>query len=155
MMSYSLATLWYERQRFLPGVLAVAFSALLIALQCGLLLGLFSITSIPIDMSNADIWVGHPEVPSVDLGRPIPESWMSYLALDEVERIEPFMEGFAYWDKPTGGMELCVVCGARMGPGALGAIKQLSPEHRSLLTELGAVVVDRGEFSRLGVTKVG
>ena len=42
-MSYSLAPLWYERQRFLPGVLAVGFSALLIALQCGLLLGLFSI----------------------------------------------------------------------------------------------------------------
>ena len=30
-LSFSLATLWYERQRFLPGVLAVAFSALLIA----------------------------------------------------------------------------------------------------------------------------
>src|SRR5262245_47391868 len=74
-MSYSLATLWFERARYFPGVLAVGFSALLIALQGGLLLGLFSITSIPIDMSHADIWVGHPEVPSVDLGRPIPESW--------------------------------------------------------------------------------
>ena len=59
-MSYSLATFWYERQRFLPGVLAVAFSALLIALQCGLLLGLFSITSIPIDHTQADVWVGGP-----------------------------------------------------------------------------------------------
>ena len=48
-MAYTLSTLWYERQRYLPGVLAVAFSALLIALQCGLLLGLFSITSIPVD----------------------------------------------------------------------------------------------------------
>ena len=57
-MSFSLATLWYERQRYLPGVLAVAFSALLIALQCGLLLGLFSITSIPVDHTRADIWVG-------------------------------------------------------------------------------------------------
>src|SRR3712207_8822653 len=54
-----------------------------IALQCGLLLGLFSITSIPIDKSNADIWVGHPEVPSVDLGRPIPEAWQSYLRSEE------------------------------------------------------------------------
>ncbi|MFO0970438.1 MAG: ABC transporter permease [Gemmataceae bacterium] len=154
-MSYALTTLWHERQRFLPGILAVAFSALLIALQCGLLLGLFSITSIPIDMSNADIWVGHPEVPSVDLGRPIPESWMSYLAMPEVDRIEPFMEGFAYWDKPTGGMELCVVIGSRLGPQALGAIKQLTPEHRTALTELGSVVVDRGEFGRLGLSKVG
>jgi putative ABC transport system permease protein len=154
-MSYSLITLWHERQRFLPGILAVAFSALLIALQCGLLLGLFSITSIPIDMSHADIWVGHPEVPSVDLGRPIPESWMSYLAMDEVERIEPFMEGFGYWDKPTGGMELCVVIGSRLGPDALGAIKQLTAEHRTALTEMGAVVVDRGEFGRLGIARVG
>ena len=38
-MSYSLATLWYERQRYLPGVLAVGFSALLIVLQFGLLKG--------------------------------------------------------------------------------------------------------------------
>ena len=61
-MSYSLATLWYERARFFPGVLAVAFSALLIALQCGLLLGLFSITSIPIDHSRAHVWVGSKAV---------------------------------------------------------------------------------------------
>ncbi|MBI3823181.1 MAG: hypothetical protein HY289_10950, partial [Planctomycetes bacterium] len=100
-MSYALSTLWYERQRYLPAVLAVSFSCLLIALQCGLLMGLFSITSIPIDMSGADIWVGHPDVPSVDLGIPIPEAWRSYLAMPEVERTEPYMEGFAYWKKPT------------------------------------------------------
>ena len=58
MMPYSLATLWHERNRYLPAVLAVAFSALLIALQCGLLLGLFSITSTPIDHAGADLWVG-------------------------------------------------------------------------------------------------
>jgi putative ABC transport system permease protein len=155
-MSYALTTLWYERQRYLPAVLAVSFSALLIALQCGLLLGLFSITSIPIDESRADVWVGHPKVPSVDLGRPIPEAWQSYLAaLPEVERTEPFLEGFAYWDKPTGGMELCLVLGTRIGPDALGAVNQLTAEHRTAMYEPGAVVVDEGEFSRLGVTKVG
>ncbi len=155
MGSYALATLWYERQRFLPGVLAVAFSALLIALQCGLLLGLFSITSIPIDMSQADIWVGHPKVPSVDLGRPIPEAWMSYLAQPEVERIEIYMQGFAYWDKPVGGMELCLVIGSRLGPEALGAVQQLTPQLRSLLAQPGSVVVDESEFERLGIEKVG
>src|SRR5437588_12105174 len=103
-MSYSLATLWYDRQRYVPGILAVGFSALLIALQCGLLLGLFSITSIPIDESRADIWVGHPEVPSVDLGRPIPENWLAYVSMPEVEQTEPFLGGFGYWTKSTGGM---------------------------------------------------
>src|SRR5262249_35357407 len=85
-MSFALSTLCHDRQRFLPGVLAVAFSAVLIALQCGLLLGLFSITSLPIDETRADVWVGHPEVPSVDLGRPIPARWQSFLSFPEVER---------------------------------------------------------------------
>ena len=154
-MSYALTTLWHERQRYLSAVLAVAFSCLLIALQCGLLLGLFSITSIPIDESSADIWVGHPEVPSVDLGIAIPEAWQSYLALPEVERTEPYMEGFAYWKKPTGGMELVLIIGTRLGPDSIGAIKQLTPEDRTRLSEPSSVVIDDGEFGRLGIKKVG
>lgn len=155
-MSYSLATLWYERQRFIPGVLAVMFSALLIALQCGLLLGLFSITSIPIDNSNADVWVGHPEVPSVDVGQPIPEAWASYLAtMPEVVRTEVFMQGFSYWKKPTGSIELCLVIGSRMAPDSLGAVNQLTPEHRMKLGEFGTIVVDDGEFWRLGIEGIG
>jgi putative ABC transport system permease protein len=154
-MSYALSTLWYERQRFLPAVVAVAFSAILIALQCGLLLGLFSITSIPIDESNADVWVSAPKVPSVDLGWTISESWQAYLALPEVERTEPYFEGFAYWHKPTGGQELCVVVGTRLGPEALGTIHQLTHPYRMLLAEPGSVVVDQGEFGRLGLEKVG
>jgi len=153
--SYALATLWYERQRFLPAVMAVAFSALLIALQCGLLLGLFSITSIPIDESQADVWVSGPHVPSVDLGYTIPEAWQAYMSLPQVERTEPYFEGFAYWHKPLGGQELCVVVGTRLGPDALGAIKALTPAHRARLSELGSVVVDEGEFWRLGIKRVG
>jgi putative ABC transport system permease protein len=154
-MSYALATLWHDRNRFLPGILAVAFSALLIALQCGLLLGLFSITSLPIDTTSADIWVGHPEVLSVDLGRPIPESWKSYLAMPEVERTEIYMEGFAYWAKPDGGSELCVLIGSRLEGDPLGAVDRLTPELRRRLTEPGSIVVDESEFGRLGIKRVG
>src|SRR4029077_9905663 len=143
--SYALSTLLHERQRYLPAVFAVSFSCMLIALQCGLLLGLFSITSIPIDESQADLWVGHPKVPSVDLGRPIPEAWQSYLAMPEVAHCEPYMEGFAYWDKPTGGMELVLVIGTRMGPESIGAIKQLTVEHRTKLSEPNSIVIDEGE----------
>src|SRR5580700_10653699 len=107
-MNFALITLWHERQRYLPGILAVAFSALLIALQCGLLLGLFSITSIPIDHTHADIWMGAPQVLSVDLGAGIRESTVEYLAAQpEVERTEEYFQGFAYWSKPHGGQELC------------------------------------------------
>src|SRR5712692_10632425 len=114
-MSYALITLWYERQRYLPGVLAVAFSALLIALQCGLLLGLFSITSLPIDHNKAQLWMGAARVLSVDLGKPIPESYFTRLASQPgVERTEIYYQGFCYWSKPDGGQELCMIIGSSL-----------------------------------------
>jgi putative ABC transport system permease protein len=155
-MSYSLATLWHERQRYLPGVLAVGFSALLIALQCGLLLGLFSITSIPVDRTRAHIWVGAPQVLSVDLGRPIPESYLSRLAAQpEVEAPEIYLQGFAYWSKPNGATELCLVIGSRLDDQALGCVDALTPDLRSRITEPGAIIVDESELGRLGIHGVG
>jgi putative ABC transport system permease protein len=155
-MSYSLATLWHERQRYLPGVLAVAFSALLIALQCGLLLGLFSITSMPIDHTRADIWMGAPSVLSVDLGRPIPEYYLARLACEpEVADCEVFIEGFTYWAKPDGGNELCVVIGCRLEEDSLGKVKELSPELCARLTEPDTIVIDESDLKRVGVAGVG
>jgi putative ABC transport system permease protein len=156
MESYSLATLWYERQRYLPGVLAVTFSALLIALQCGLLLGLFSITSIPIDHTSADVWMGATKVLSVDLGRPIPESTLARMGvLPEVTQCEIYLQGFAFWAKPNGGSELCMVIGSRLGRGSLGRINNLTDEQCGLLAEEGTVIIDESDMKRLGVDRVG
>jgi putative ABC transport system permease protein len=155
-MPYSLTTLWHERNRFLPGILAVGFSALLIALQGGLLLGLFSITSLPIDHSSADLWVGNPEVLSVDLGRTIPEGWVTRLTRQpEVQHAEPYLQAFAYWAKPGGGTELCCLIGTRLRDGALGALRELTPELRARLTEPGSAVVDEAELGRLGIKGIG
>jgi putative ABC transport system permease protein len=157
-MSYSLTTLWHEKNRFLPGILAVAFSALLIALQCGLLLGLFSITSIPIDHTRADVWVSAPGVLSVDLGRPIDEgsTFAKVAGQPEVACAEMYIQGFAYWTKPGGGgMELCMVIGSRLGDDNIGDVDMLSPELRSKLSEHGSIVVDESELDRLGIKGVG
>jgi putative ABC transport system permease protein len=160
-MPYSLSTLWFERQRFLPGVLAVAFSALLIALQCGLLHGLFSITSLPIDNTDADIWVGAPKVDSVDLGRPIPEAFLARVAEQpEIEKSEVYIQGFAYWSRPNGGAELCMVVGGRLDldhpdERPMGMVKELTPEMRCKLQEPGAVICDDSEKKRLDIKKVG
>ena len=155
-MSYSLATLWYERSRYLPGVLAVAFSSLLIALQCGLLLGLFSITSLPIDHSHADIWMGAPRVLSVDLGESIRASIGARLENQpEVARTEVFIQGFSYWAKPGGGRELCMMIGSNLGDDALGRMDELDPDLRSKLSEPGAVVIDDSDVGRLGMKGVG
>jgi putative ABC transport system permease protein len=155
-MGYALTTLWHERQRFLPGILAVAFSAVLIALQCGLLLGMFSFASLPVDHTRADIWLGSPDLLSVDLGRPVPQRYLSRLAgQPEVERCETYLQGFTYWAKPGGGQELCMVIGSRMADDSLGGVRELTPELRALLTEPGTVVVDAADLGRLGVRGVG
>jgi putative ABC transport system permease protein len=155
-MPYSLTTLWHERQRYLPAVLAVAFSALLTILQCGLVLGIFALMSTPIDHSRADIWVGGPCVLSVDMGQEIPETYLLRVANQpEVERVELLLQDFRYWAKPKGGLELCIVIGSRLDDNALGAVRELTPDLRLRLTEPGAIVVDEGELGRLGIRGVG
>ena len=155
-MNYALTTLWHDRSRYLPGMLAVAFSAILIALQCGLLLGLFAVTSIPIDHTRADIWVGSKEVLSVDLGRPIPFDWISRITAEgDVYMPETYYEQFASWTTPNGSSELCVLIGSKLGKDDISTLAQITPELRLKLTQPDSVVVSIDDFKRLGLEKVG
>src|SRR5262245_5993471 len=151
-MSIALQTLWHERSRYAAGILAVTFSAVLIALQCGLLLGLFKITSIPIDNTSADIWVGSTAVPSVDLGKPIPTSYVSRVAgLPGVTSVELYIANFANFTKPAGGTELCFLLASNTDPGSAGAAKELTREQLDLLTMPDSIILDESDLGRLGV----
>lgn len=152
-MLYALQTLWHEKSRYIPGVLAVAFSAVLMALQFGLMLGLFMITSIPIDHTDPNnVWIGSKDVKSVDLGQPIPESYIGRLGEREGSSPpEPFIANFANFFKPQGGTELCFLLGSKMEIDSAGAANVLTPELRSRLTEPNAIVVDESDLKRLGL----
>jgi putative ABC transport system permease protein len=163
---FALITIWHDRARFLPGILAVAFSALLIALQSGLLMGLFRMMAIPIDHAPADIWVGYPDVPSVDLGLPIPVDWLARLAREpEVVRIEICRQGFLPWRKPalagaavsTHVVEGCLVIGTRLDDDSLGLVRELreTPELRARLADPGTIIVDADDMRRLGIEGLG
>src|SRR5262245_31397576 len=151
-MGYALQTLWHERSRYAAGVLAVAFSAMLIAVQCGLLLGLFKLTSIPVDLTTADVWVGSTAAPSVDLGRPIPEWYLSRVeGLPGVTRVEGYVAGYATLARPTGGTELCFLLGGSVDPGSAGAATVLSRKQLDALTEPDSIVVDESALRGLGL----
>ena len=153
-MSIALQTLWHERARYASGVLAVTFSAVLIALQCGLLLGLFKITSIPIDNTTADVWIGSTAVPSVDLGKPIPMSYLSRVdGLSGVVSVEPFIANFANFTKPPGGTELCFLLAGNLDDGSAGAATLLTKEQREKLTMRYSIIVDESDVKRLGLDK--
>jgi putative ABC transport system permease protein len=155
-MSFSLATLWHERNRFLPGVLAVAFSALLITVQFGIMLGLLSLTSVPVDMSTADFWVGDPQVLSVDVTEPVPESWLARVKeQQEVERVEKYIIWLMMANKPGSQKNICTVVGTCLDENSLGALPQLGLDLRSKLSEPFSVVVDESDRERLGFSAVG
>ncbi len=153
-MPYSFQIVWHERARFLPAVLAVAFSAVLVALQGGLLLGLLALSSRPIDRTPADLWVGSEEVPSIGFGAPLATACrLRVIAQPEVDVAEPYLFGFGEWHTPQGGTVQCYVVGSRLEPGALGALRDLTPEMRAGLTEPGTVVIDASDRANLGLMR--
>ena len=163
-MNYAISTIWHERNRFMPAILAVAFSALLIALQSGLLLGLLSMMSTPVDRATADVWIGYPGTRSVDLGRPIPEYWQSRLeAKPEMRQVETCIMGFAHWTlhanqrRPETLTEACMILGTNLERDSIALVEPLRqrPALTSLLAEPMTVLIDESEKGRLGVSKVG
>lgn len=155
-MRYALQTLWYERRRYLPGILAVAFSGLLIALQVGILLGLVGVVSVPIENSRAQIWVAYPNTPACDLGRPIPAYWIDRLWMrPDIAAADEYIQGFTYWKTPGGTTELIIVMGFTLDNHSLGPIGQLTLEDRVLLSEPGAVMLDRKDCQRLEINQIG
>jgi putative ABC transport system permease protein len=153
---YALTTLWYERNRYFSGVVAVAFSAVLVALQMGLLLGNFSFVSTPVDLGGADIWVGSPGLQRVDQCLPIPEEWQNRLAaLPGVTGVEVFLQGYVLWSGPGDKRVMCLLIGTQMDETAFGPVRPLDAKLRRALTEPGSVVVDESEAANMGISEAG
>jgi putative ABC transport system permease protein len=164
-MSYALATIWHDRSRFLPAILAVAFSAVLIAAQTGLLVGLLSMMSTPVDKAAADIWVGYPGVQSVDLGRAVPTSWRNRLKQQpEVKGdVEEVIMGLAQWSAPPTAhrpvtlTDVCTVIGTRLDTNSIAVVEPIrrNPKLLAALAEPLTVLIDRSDCARLGIEHVG
>jgi putative ABC transport system permease protein len=156
LIAYTWGLLSREYPRFLSAVLAVALSAVLINLEWGLLLGIFSATSIPIDHTSADIWLGAPSVPSVDAGRPISETHLSRLANQpEVGATARYVLAYCSWVRPDSQKENCIAIGSQLVDRAPGTVAELTPELQARLTEPGSVVLDEADCERLGVRQLG
>ncbi|MGV9006849.1 MAG: ABC transporter permease [Brevundimonas sp.] len=152
MMSLALKSLIFDWRRFSPAVVAVAFSGLLVLLQAALILGIFSLSSLYVTRSSADLWIGYPGVQSVDLGRPISDqaelsAWMQ----PGVRQVEPFLWGSGEWRTESQGMVNVYIVGVSLDPGALALATVLTPAQRANLAEPGAVLIDDGDVHKLGV----
>lgn len=150
MRSLALKTLTHEWRRFAPAMVAVAFSGLLVLLQAGVILGIFSLSSQYVTRSGADLWIGYPGVQSLDLGRPLGGpaevfAWMN----PHVRRLEAFLWGSGEWRTPGRGMVNVYIVGIDPTPGGLALSGALDAGQRAALAEPDAVLVDDADLHKL------
>jgi putative ABC transport system permease protein len=150
MNSLALQDLLYQWRRFVPAVVAVAFSGLLVLLQAALILGIFSLSSQYVSRSGADLWIGYPGVQSLDLGRPIAPQAVAFAWSDPaVTSVEPFLWGSGEWRTAGEGMVNVYIVGVQTRPGSMGLADALPDELRAALAAPDAVLVDRADLDKL------
>lgn len=157
MIALARKTLRYEWRRFVPAVFAVGFSGVLLAVQAGLVLGIFDSAAVYVTASSADLWVGYPGTQSVNFGRDISPDVEMRLRMDPaVADVEPYLwvEGDWHNMQRTGGGVSVFVSGIRTGADAMMFSHLLPKRTRQLLRDPGAVIVDRFDLEQLG-TAVG
>ncbi|MGO3742034.1 ABC transporter permease [Kerstersia sp.] len=158
MIALARKTLIYEWRRFLPVLLAVCFSGVLLMVQAALVLGIFGTAALYVKASSADLWVGFPGTQSVNFGRKIDADVEMRLRMDPaVLQVEPYQWVDGDWSsgKTEAGSVSIYLSGISVQPDAMMFSKVLPDRLRQLLREPGAVIVDSADLETLGLTGKG
>lgn len=149
----------HDWRRYLPAVICVSVSGLLMIMQLALMLGAFRNVSAPISMSSAILWAGSSEVTSFDNGEALEAPAASLLWLiPEVARVEPFAKAFSLMSLPAQPGEVAStrehfieVVGTTIDSDSMLFGNVISPELRESLAEPGTVILDKVVAGTLGV----
>ncbi|MFG0228985.1 ABC transporter permease [Achromobacter sp. 413638] len=158
MIALARKTLVYEWRRFVPVVLAVGFSGLMLVVQAALVLGIFGASALYVNASSADLWAGYPGTQSVNFGRTVSADAEMRLRMDpEVVAVEPYQWVDGDWtpERVDAGSVSIYLSGIAVGPDAMLFSKLLPPDLRKRLREPGAVIVDSADLESLGVAEGG
>ena len=147
--------LFHDRVRFAVTLTGIVFALVLIIVQLGLFLGFTTTTSNNIDHSNADIWIVFHGVGYFDTGRMFSErKFYEVLSVPGVQQAEKYIQNFAYWKKPDGGVENVQVIGFHPGSGLGEPWNVIEGSALDVKLEDG-VIVDELYKEKLGVKKIG
>ncbi|SDP70464.1 ABC transporter permease [Phyllobacterium sp. OV277] len=153
-MAVSIArkTLIHEWRRFLPAIVAVGFSGVLMIVQGALLLGIIGSNALYVTQSKAEYWVGFPGTQSVDLGRPIGADTATSLYIEQnISNIEPFLLGSGDWRGARGGGTGVTIVGIDTKANGLALGRIVPAMMRNLLLEPGTVLIDATDKSKLAI----
>ncbi|OYY66814.1 MAG: ABC transporter permease [Burkholderiales bacterium 28-67-8] len=153
MVALARKTLLHEWRRFLPAVVAVAFSGLLLMVQAALVLGIFGSAAVYIEASKGDLWIGYPGTRTIELGRLLPSDTDIWVRLDEaVDRVEPYRWIYGDWRVRNDlGAFSMYVSGIDTSADGLVFAKVLPSDLRLRLEQPDSVIVDSTDLEKLGV----
>ena len=147
--------LFHDRIRFAVTLTGIVFALVLIIIQFGLFLGFTTTTSNNIDHSHADLWIVFHGVGYFDTGRMFSErKFYEVLSTPGVQQAEKYIQNFAYWKKPDGGVENVQVIGFRPGGGLGEPWNVVQGDTLDVKLEDG-VIVDDLYKAKLGVQNIG
>jgi putative ABC transport system permease protein len=147
--------LFHDRIRFVVTLTGIVFALVLIIVQFGLFLGFTTTTSNNIDHSRADLWIVFHGVGYFDTGRVFSErKFYEVLSTPGVGQAEKYMQNFAYWKRPDGGVENVQVIGFHPGGGLGEPWNVVTGDVLDVRLEDG-VIVDELYKSKLGVERIG
>jgi putative ABC transport system permease protein len=150
--------LLHDRLRFAVAIAGVSVSVMLVLVQVGLYFGFMNTASSIIDASQADLWVGKEGNESFEFASPFDErTYYKVASVAGVERAERVLMNFAQFKLADGGDLGVQVVGIETTP---GHAPLLAPWHVvagdvARLRQPGAIVVDRSEFPKLKIDRVG
>ena len=158
MWSLAKKLLLHDRLRFAVAIAGVSVSVMLVLVQVGLYFGFMDTASSLIDASRADLWVGKAGNESFEFASPFDERALYKVAsVPGVERTERVLMNFAQFKLADGGDLGVQIVGIETTP---GRAPLLAPWHvvagdANRLAEAGAIVVDRSEYAKLKIDRVG
>ncbi len=150
--------LLHDRLRFAVAIAGVSVSVMLVLVQVGLYYGFMDTASSIIDASKADLWVGKKGNESFEFATPYDDrTYYRVASVPGVAHAERVLMNFSQF-KLADGSDLGIqVIGIETAPGhrpLLAPWNVIAGDTRRL-AEPGAIVLDRSEYPKLKIDKVG
>jgi putative ABC transport system permease protein len=150
--------LLHDRLRFAVAIAGVSVSVMLVLVQVGLYFGFMDTASMIIDASKADIWVGKKSNESFEFATPFDErAFYRVASIPGVAHAERVVMNFAQFKLADGGDLGVQVVGVETAPGhapLLAPWNVVAGDARRL-AEPGAIALDRTEYPKLKIDRVG
>lgn len=158
MIPLARKTLVYEWRRFVPVILAVCFSGVLLVVQAALVLGIFGASALYVKSSSATLWAGYPGTQSVNFGQRVDQDVEMLMRMDpDILDVEPYLWVDGEWsaEHSNAGSVSIYLSGIATRGDAMMFSSLLSKGLRARLREPGAVIVDPADLATLDAQEGG